>query len=127
MDERARDLDVGDCPHLRQDLSGILAREVAHIDRHRAPVRHLVERVAALDPPEVDRGAVEQLRGLARERKRLDRPKHIDRFQDCVVPEPWSRGVRRGAPDLDPHREHALRLDPDVQVRRLAGDREIPA
>jgi hypothetical protein len=27
----------------------------------------------------------------------------------------------------DPHREHALGLDPDVEVRRLAGDREVRA
>jgi hypothetical protein len=29
------------------------------------------------------------------------------------------------AGDLEPHREHALRLHPDPQVRRLAGDREV--
>ena len=29
--------------------------------------------------------------------------------------------------DLDPHRQHALGLDPDVQVGRLAGDREVAA
>jgi hypothetical protein len=26
---------------------------------------------------------------------------------------------------LEPHRENALRLDPDVQVRRLPRDREV--
>ena len=29
--------------------------------------------------------------------------------------------------DLDPHRQHALGLDSDVQVGRLAGDREVAA
>ena len=31
------------------------------------------------------------------------------------------------AVDEDPHRQHALGLDPDVQIGRLAGDREVAA
>ena len=42
-----------------------------------------------------------------------------------VVAEPGRGAVRGDAADLEPQREHALRLDADLQVGRLAGDREV--
>ena len=33
--------------------------------------------------------------------------------------------MRGNAADLEPQRQHPLRLDADVQVGRLAGDREV--
>ena len=48
-------------------------------------------------------------------------------LQDRVVAEPRRRAVRGQAADLDAQRQHALGLDADVQVGRLAGDREVAA
>src|SRR2546423_55962 len=73
---------------LLEDVTRILVRQVADVDDHGAEVRDLVERVAALDPPEVDRGPVEQLGRLARERQGLDSPEHLDRLQHRVVAQP---------------------------------------
>ena len=70
-------------------------------------------------------GAVEQVGRLAAERQRLDAPEDVVGLEDRVVAEPRRRPVRRGAADLHAHREHALGLDADVQVGRLAGDREV--
>ena len=107
------------------DRVGVLAGQVAHVDVDHAQVGHLVERVAALDAAEVDRGAVEQVRGLARERQALDLAEDVDRLQDGVVADPGGRAVRGGACDLDAQHQHALGLDADQQVGRLAGDREV--
>ena len=49
----------------------------------------------------------------------------VERLQDRVVAEPRRRAVRGRARHLEPHRQHALRLHADVQVGRLAGDREV--
>ena len=49
----------------------------------------------------------------------------VQRLQDRVVAEPWRGAVGGGADHLQPHREHALCLHSDVQVRRLARDREV--
>ena len=43
----------------------------------------------------------------------------------ALSPEPRRRPVGGGAGDLEPHRQHPLGLDPDVEVGRLAGDREV--
>ena len=74
---------------------------------------------------EVDRRAVEQVGGLAAERQRLDAAEDVVRLEDRVVAEPRRRAVRREAAHLDADRQHALGLDADVQVGRLAGDREV--
>ena len=63
-------------------------------------VGHLVERVAADDPREVDRRAVEQVRDSAAERQRLDAPEGVVGLEDRVVAQPRRRAVRRGAADL---------------------------
>ena len=101
--------------------------QVADVDVHPAAVRDLVEGVAADDPREVDRRAVEEVRGLAAERQRLDPAEDVVRLEDRVVAEPRRRAVCGEAADLDADREHALGLDADVQVGRLAGDREVGA
>ena len=124
-DERARDLDVRDRPDLLEDVTRILVRQIADVDDHGALVRDLVQRVPAVDPAEVDRRAVEQLGGLARERQGLDSAEHVDGLQHRVVAQPRRRAVRGAAADHDPAREHALGLDADVQLGRLAGDREV--
>ena len=124
-DERARDLDVRDRADLREDVTGILVGQVADVDDHGALVRDLVQRVPAVDPAEVDRRPVEQLGGLARERQGLDSAEHIDGLQHRVVAEPRGRAVGGAAADDDPAGEHALGLDADVQLGRLAGDREV--
>ena len=110
---------------LLEDVTGVLVGEVADVDDHRAEIGDLVERVAALDPAEVDRRAVEQLGRLARERQGLDSPEHVDRLQDRVVAEPRRRAVRGAPVDVEAEGEHALGLDADVQPGRLAGDREV--
>jgi len=76
-------------------------------------------------PTEVDRGLVEQLGSLAREWQRLDLAVHVDRLEDGVVAHPRRRAVCGGAVHLDAQGEHALGLDADAQVGRLAGDREV--
>ena len=48
-------------------------------------------------------------------------------FRIALSPEPRRRAVSRRAADLEPHREHALRLHPHVQVGGLARDREVAA
>ena len=48
-------------------------------------------------------------------------------LEDRVVAEPRRRAVRRRPLDLDADREHALRLHADVEVGRLAGQREVGA
>jgi hypothetical protein len=123
--EGAPDLHVVDRPDLREELIGILVGQVADVDVHDALVGNLVDRVPAGDPAEVDRGPVEQLGGLARERQGLDSPEDVDRLQHGVVPQPRGRGVGGAAVDGDPAREDALGLDADAQVGRLAGDREV--
>jgi len=50
------------------DVEGTDAGQGADVDVDRASVWHLVERVAAQDPAEIDRGAVEQLRAVPCER-----------------------------------------------------------
>jgi hypothetical protein len=124
-DERARDLDVRDRPDLLEDVTRVLVGQVADVDDHGALVRDLVQRVPAVDPAEVDRWAVEQLGGLARERQGLDSAEHVDGLQHRVVAQPWRRAVGGAAADDDPAGEHALGLDADVQAGRLAGDREV--
>src|SRR5215218_26124 len=109
----------------REDLVGVLAGQVAQVDLEHAVVGHAVHRVAAGDPSEADRRTVEEVGGLARERQGLDAAEDVDRLEDGVVAEPRGRSVRGAAVNLDPHREHALRLDADVEVGRLAGDREV--
>ena len=47
------------------------------------------------------------------------------RLEHRVVAEPRRRPVGRDAADLEPQRQHSLGLDPDLQVGRLAGDREV--
>ena len=47
------------------------------------------------------------------------------RLEHRVVAQPRRRAVGGDAADLEPQRQHPLRLDPDVQVGRLAGDREV--
>src|SRR4029450_13789698 len=42
-----------------------------------------------------------------------------------AAPAPARRARARRAGHLDAHREHALRLNADVEVRGLAGDREV--
>ncbi len=70
---RGRALEGLDDPHVsqpadvREDRAGILVGEKANVDVHAAEVRHLVERVAAVDPRDVDRGPVEEIGGLATE------------------------------------------------------------
>ena len=125
--ERPHDLDVGDRADLLEDVAGVLVGQVADVDHHGAEIGHLVERVAAVDAPEVDRRAVEHLGGLARERQGLDSPEHVDRLQDRVVAQPRGGAVGRAAVDVEAEREHALGLDADVQVGRLARDREVAA
>ena len=44
------DVDVADRADLGEDLPGVLAGQVAHVDRHLAAVGNLVEHVAAVDP-----------------------------------------------------------------------------
>ena len=46
-------------------------------------------------------------------------------LQNGVVAEPGRRPVGGDAAHLQPQRQHPLGLDPDVQVGRLAGDREV--
>ena len=92
-----------------------------------ARVRDLVERVAALDAGDVDRGPVEHVRRLAAERQGLDAPERVVRLEDRVVAEPRGRAVGGRPGHLDPGREHALRLHADVEVGRLAGQREVRA
>ena len=123
--EALDDLDVGDLADLGEDRAGVLVGQEADVDVHLAAVGHLVEGVAAVDAREVDGRPVEHVRGLAAEGQRLDPPEGVVGLEDRVVPEPRSRAVRRGAGDLDAHGEHALGLDADVQVGRLAGDREV--
>ena len=108
--------------------SGILAREVADVDVDDAGVGHLVERVAALDPAEVDRrggrsssqlcranGSDSMLRKTSIALRTALSPSHgVD---------PWAAvplTVRRSA-------STPLACDADVQVGRLAGDREVAA
>ena len=117
----------GSSDDLPPDLRRVLAGQVADVDVDHARVGHLVEGVAAEDAAEVDRGAVEQVGALAREGQRLDRAEGVERLQDRVVAEPRRRAVGGRAAHLEPHREHALRLHADVQVGRLAGDREVAA
>ena len=90
-----------------------------------AGVGDLVRRVPAHDPPQVYRRPVEHLGGLARERHGLDSPEDVDRLHDRVVTQPRRRPVGRAPVDEDAGRQHALGLDADVQVGRLAGDREV--
>ena len=52
---------------LGEDLARVLVWQKADVDVHRAAVRHLVEGVPADDPRDVDRRAVEEVRGLAAE------------------------------------------------------------
>ena len=127
MDQRALDLDVADLAYLRDDLMRVLARQEADVHPHRAAIGHPVERVAAGDPAEVDRRAVEHLGRFAAERERLDRAEHVERLQHRVVAEPRRRGVGRAPVHDQPHHQHALGLDADVQVGRLTRDREVAA
>ena len=62
-----------------------------------------------------------------RERQRLDAAEDVVGLEDRVVAQPRRRAVGGDAVDRDPHRQHALGLDADVQVGRLAGDREVAA
>src|SRR5512133_2268724 len=118
------DLEVADGADLRRDVGGVLVGQEADVDVDRAHVGDLVEGVAADDAREVDRRAVEQVRGLAAEGQRLDAPERVVRLEDRVVAQPRGRPVGGGARDLQAQREHALGLDADVQVGRLAGERE---
>jgi hypothetical protein len=61
------DLHVVEGADVREDLVGVLGGQVADVDVHRAAVGHLVERVTAEDPRDVDRGAIEEVRGLPAE------------------------------------------------------------
>ena len=63
-EERRRPRRRGRPAHLLQDRGRVLLGQVADVDVDHASVGHLVERVAAPDPAEVDRGAVEQLRAV---------------------------------------------------------------
>ena len=62
--EERRHLGAGQAAHLLQHPRGVLVGQVADVDVDHASVGHLVERVAAPDPAEIDRGAVEQLRAV---------------------------------------------------------------
>ena len=104
---------------------GILVGQEADVDVDRARVGNLVEGVAADDAREVDRRAVEEVGGLAAEGQRLDAAEGVVGLEDRVVAQPRGRAVRGGARDLQAQREHALGLDADVQVGRLAGEREV--
>src|SRR3954447_22001987 len=117
---------VRDRLDLREDRAHVLARQVADVDVDHAEVRDLVERVAAQDAPEADRGPVEELRRVAGERHRLDTAEDVDGLEHRVVALPRRRPVRGGARHLDAHRQHALRLDADVKVGGLPCDREVP-
>ena len=66
------------------------------------------------------RRAYLELRGVP-----LDLAQQAAHAKDRVVAEPWRSAMSGTAGDLDPHRQHALRLDPDVHVGRLTGDREV--
>ena len=61
-------LDPLQLPHLGEDLLRVLVWEVANVDVDHASVRHLVESVAADDPPQVDRRPVEELRAVSGKR-----------------------------------------------------------
>jgi len=69
VDEGPGDLHVRDRADLLEDVAGVLVGQVADVEDHGALVRHHVQRLPARDPAEVDRGPVEQLGGLARERQ----------------------------------------------------------
>src|SRR4051794_25244981 len=73
-DEGPGHLDVGDGPDLGQQVTRVLPGEVTDVNGHLAVVWDLVDDVPAVDPPEVDRGAVEELGGLAGEGHGLDSP-----------------------------------------------------
>ena len=77
--------------------SGSWPGQVADVEVDHAAVGHAVDRVPARDPAEADRRAVEQLRGLARERHRLDRAKDVDGLEHGVVAQPRRRPVGRAA------------------------------
>src|SRR6476661_8084013 len=119
------DLEVADGADLGHDLGGILIGQEADVDVDGARVGHLVEGIAADDPREVDRRAVEEVRGLAAEGQGLDAAEGIVGLEDRVVAQPRGRAVGRGARDLQAQREHALGLDADVQIGRLAREREV--
>src|SRR5665213_2628516 len=127
MYEGSLDVDLGNRSHLREDLARILAGQITHVDGHLATVGDLVQRVAALDPAQVDRRPVEHLRGLARKRQTLNRPEHVDRLEHGVIPQPWGRAVGGAPVHDDPHDQHALGLDADMEVGRLTGDGEVSA
>ena len=71
--------------------------------------------------------AVEEVGRLAAEGQGLDSTERVVGLQDRVVAEPRRRPVRGGAGHAEAQREDALGLDADVQVGRLAGDREVAA
>ena len=62
------DVGVGDGRDLLEDRVGILLGQVADVDIDDAGIGHFVQGVAAHDPAEVDRGAVEEIGGLQGER-----------------------------------------------------------
>src|SRR3954451_14480425 len=121
------DLQVADGADLRRDVGGVLVGQEADVDVDRADVGDLVERVAARDPGQVDRRAVEEVRGLAAEGQRLDAAEDVERLEDRIVAEPGRRAVRRRARHLDADGEHALGLNADMEVGRLARDGEVAA
>jgi len=88
MNEGSGHVDIRHLADLGQDIRGVLAGEIADIDPHRAFLGDHVQRVAARDPAQVDRRAIEHLRGLPREWERLDGPEHIHRLQHRVVAQP---------------------------------------
>ena len=116
---------VGQLLHRRADRLVVLAGQVADVHVDHAQVGHLVHGVAADDPAEIDRRPVEQVGGLARERQRSRSGgrRRSPSARRCHRATASSRARR--CPHLHAHGEHALRLDADVEVGGLAGDREV--
>ena len=102
-----------------------LLGQVADVHVERAALGNLVDAVAAGDPPQVDRRAVVEARALLRERQQLEPVEDVHGPLDRVHAEPRGGPVRTAPLDVDAHVEHALGLDADVQVGRLAAHDEV--
>src|SRR4051812_25364179 len=116
-------VDAFELGDLRSDRSRVLSGQITDVDVDGARVGHLVERVAAKDAAEVDRGTIEEIRALAGEGERLDRAEDVERLEDRVVAQPGRRAVGGSAAHLQPKRQNPLGLHPDVEIGGLAGDR----
>ena len=97
--EDLRDLGVALLGTAARIVLGVLARQVADVEVDRAQVGHAVHGVAADDPAEADRRAVEQVGGLARERQRLDAAEGVDRLDHRVVAQPRASSRAPSGPD----------------------------